>query len=163
MIVMGLDQSYTKSGIVILEKGNPNMIHYEKYSSDTNKDIFERAWDISQHICELVKIHHVEKVYIEGLAFGSRGNATRDLGGLQFTVVTQLRFAGLQVPVEIIAPTTLKKYATGNGGKTTKKEDMINALPPHIKNKFLVDLGVKKTTGLDDMADAFWLADLGVK
>ena len=107
----------------------------------------------------------VDIVVIEGLAFGSTGNVTRNLAGLQFTIINMLNTAHFvqQRPIiKIVPATTLKKFVTGDGGPNTKKAQMIEALDPKIREIFWDELGVRKTTGMDDMADAYHLAQYGL-
>lgn len=151
--ILGVDQSYTSSGICIIQSGE--LIHSEIYKTPKDEDIFVRAWNISEKVVALINEYDVEYVSIEGLAFGSvNANATRDLAGLQFLIVTKVRLV-LGIHVEIIAPTSLKKFATGSG-KATKK-DMIAALPPNVLETFRAQ-GFRVTTGLADLADAYFLA-----
>jgi len=81
-------------------------------------------------------------------------NVTPDLGGLQFVIISHLQEV-MKREVQIIAPLTVKKQATGNG--RAKKNEMIECLPSYNLNKFK-KLGYKKTTGLGDLADAYWIA-----
>jgi hypothetical protein len=83
------------------------------------------------------------------------GNATRDLAGLQFSIITKIKFI-LQMDIEIIAPPTLKKFATGSG--RASKIDMINALPPEVYEHFTKEKKWKKSSGLTDVTDAYFLA-----
>jgi Holliday junction resolvasome RuvABC endonuclease subunit len=83
-----------------------------------------------------------------------RGNATRDLAGLQFVIINKLRFKGTY-SVDIIAPNAVKKLATGNG--KAKKQELYEALPESTQKAF-DELGVKKTTGRYDLTDAYWIA-----
>ena len=83
------------------------------------------------------------------------GNATRDLAGLQFCIVSKIKFI-LNKDIAIIAPPTLKKSATTNG--KASKEDMIAALPSDILNTFTVIKNWKKSRGLTDVTDAYFLA-----
>ena len=152
MIVLGIDQSYNSSGIIVLE--GDTIIHSECFKSNKNFDRFGQAHEIATHIADLLDIHKPDIVAIEGLAFGMSGNVTRDLGGLQFVIVAHLQEVKKQ-PVKIVAPLTVKKFATGSG--KAKKEQMIESLPEYVLNNFLL-LGVKKTTGLADLADAYWIA-----
>jgi Holliday junction resolvasome RuvABC endonuclease subunit len=152
MKTMGIDQSYNSTGIVILENGK--MICAERFQSDNKKDRFGQAHQIALHIASVIDKFKPDTIAIEGLAFGMKGNVTRDLGGLQFVIVAHLQEVKKQ-HVEIIAPLTVKKYATDNG--RAKKEDMINSLPQIVLNEF-TDMGLKKTTGLSDLADAYWIA-----
>ncbi len=152
MIVLGIDQSYNSSGIVVLS--NENIIHSECFKSNKSFDRFGQAYEIAMHISKVLDKYEPDVVSIEGLAFGMKGNVTRDLGGLQFVIISHLQEVKKQ-PVKIIAPLTVKKFATGNG--RAKKNEMIECLPSNVSENFLA-LGVKKTTGLADLADAYWIA-----
>lgn len=154
MRYLGIDQSYTSSGIVIMDDDNV-LVHSEIYKTDKEQDVFTRAWNISEKAVALIKEYGVESVSIEGLAFGSvNANATRDLAGLQFLIVSKVRIVQ-GIPIEIIAPTSLKKFAT-TSGKATKK-DMIAALPGTVLEHFKSQ-GFRVTTGLADLTDAYFLA-----
>lgn len=157
MIVLGIDQSYNSSGIVVLK--DDVILHSECYKSDKSKDRFGQAYEIALHIANVLDTFKPDLVAIEGLAFGMKGNVTRDLGGLQFIIVAHLQEVKGH-PVKIIAPLTVKKVATGNG--RAKKNEMIESLPQYALDNFR-SLGVKKTTGLADLADSYWIAKTAVK
>lgn len=152
MRILGIDQSYNSSGIIVLE--GDVILHSECFKSNKDFDRFGQAYQIATHIADIVDTYKPDVIGIEGLAFGMRGNVTRDLGGLQFVIVAHLQEVKKH-PVKIVAPLTVKKFATGSG--RAKKEEMIESLPEYALNEFL-DLGVKKTTGLADLADAYWIA-----
>lgn len=152
MIYLGIDQSYTSSGIVVIE--GDNLVHVSVYKTPKTEDVFLRSWEISEHILEVIKTYKVDSVAIEGLAFGIRGNATRDLAGLQFSIVNKVRFIA-QKPIVIIPPLTLKKFATRDG--KAKKKDMMAAVPDDVMS-FMKSCGYKVTTGLTDLSDAYFLA-----
>jgi len=154
MKVMGIDQSFTSSGIIILN--NDDIIYAECFRTNKKNNRFNRAYEITVHITQLIAKYDPDIIAIEGLAFSMRGNATRDLAGLQFVIVTYLQEV-LNTEVDIIAPLTVKKFATGSGN--AKKEDMISHLPEDALDLFLAT-GVKKTTGLADLADAYWIAKI---
>jgi Holliday junction resolvasome RuvABC endonuclease subunit len=97
-------------------------------------------------------------VALEGLAFSKMGNATRDLAGLQFSIITYLRYV-CQYKTLIISPNTVKKTATGKGN--AKKEEMYEALPQEVKNLFK-DMNLKKTTGRYDLTDSYWIGKSAV-
>lgn len=152
MKVMGIDQSYRSSGIVILE--DDEIIHCEKYATVTEDDVYNRAHQLATHISLMYSKYQPDRVAFEGLSFGSTGNVTRDLGGLLFTAILFLRHKHGADP-QVIPPPTVKKIATGKGN--SKKEAVIDALPSKVRAEFDA-LGVKKTTGLADLADAYWIA-----
>ena len=152
MKILGIDQSYTSTGVVLLENGA--LLKGHKFSADKSVNRFAQAYEITIHLAGIVDEFKPDIIAIEGLAFGMRGNVTRDLGGLQFVIISHLQEVKGRV-IEIIAPTSAKKFATGSG--RAKKEEMIESLPESVHSYF-IGLGVKKTTGLGDLADAFWIA-----
>jgi len=86
-----------------------------------------------------------------------RGNATRDLSGLLFSIINVISHLHTFKNFRIIAPTQVKKTATGSG--KAKKKEMIAALPPDIL-KLFKDKNYKQTTGLTDLADAYWISQV---
>ena len=152
LTILAIDQSFTSSGIVLLWNGL--MIHCEKHITDPTQDIFTRAWDVAERVRLLAHEHNAGVIAMEGLAFGGVGNATRDLAGLQFVIATTMRFIH-DIPVVLYAPGTIKKLATGKGN--SNKDLLIDALPDSVRNAFDAT-GVKKTTGLRDLTDAYWIA-----
>ena len=152
MKIFGIDQSYTSSGLIVLD--DDEVVHAEKFVSDATKDKPARAWDIAQHIGQLVDKHKPDVVALEGLAFGMRGDATRDLAGLQFVIVCILRETHEKECI-VVSPRTVKKVATGNG--KADKMEMYDLLPQKIKNLF-EEMGVKKSTGMLDLTDAYYIA-----
>lgn len=151
MRVLGIDQSYTSCGVVILE--DDKVVQMEILKSPKAMDIFDRAKTIATLVSTFVMSQDMDGVALEGLAFGMRGSATRDLAGLQFTIVQYLRKH--HHDPEIITPKTLKKFAVGKGN--AKKEDLYEALPDDVK-EMIHEKGFKKTTGRYDITDAYWLA-----
>lgn len=152
MKILGIDQSYSSTGLVLIE-GN-NVIDFRKVTSDNSKEIYDRNWEIVSQIRDFIKATKPNKVGMEGLAFGMTGNATRDLAGLQHTIYVISRFID-NVGIDIVTPLSVKKFATGSG--KAKKEDMIAALPPDVASLF-TKAGFKKTTGLADLTDAYFIA-----
>lgn len=153
--ILGIDQSYTSSGLCVIA-GNGDLIDFCRYKTDPTQDTYARALSLALRVCEYITLHSPDEVKLEGLAFGIRGNATRDLAGLLFTVINVVKLKHPGVNCKVVAPTQVKKRATGTG--KAKKEDMIAALPVVVRAKF-EDSGVKKTTGLGDLADSYWIAN----
>lgn len=156
MKVLAVDQSYTSSGIILLDKGK--LSHAEIFSSDPDDDTFTRAWNVAKYIRSVANLHNPEYIVLEGLAFSKFGNATRDLAGLQYMIVCVLQFLeGYELI--IVSPNTVKKVATGKGN--SKKEQLLEALPKTVHQKFLA-IGAKKTKGLYDLSDAYWIGQTGL-
>lgn len=154
-LILGIDQSYKSTGYVVLTE-NGDIKDFGTFGTKIpDGDVFDRAAIVVARIIELVNEHKPALVGCEGLAFSMMGNATRDLAGLQFILVTQIRQTDFGAKLVIVSPNLLKKFATGDG--KAKKEAMASALP----DSFLAEIDkrkFKKSTGLYDIADAYWIA-----
>ena len=161
-IYIGLDQSYSNTGYVIIDDNGTTLKTGTINSPKTDGDIFARAkyiaMDIAMIVCEykecINNIWHTPIICIEGLSFGGFGSATRDLAGLQFMIINTLRDFAIN-DITVLPPTSLKKFALGKGKGS--KEDMLAAVPSDIYD-FLINTGYKKSKGLYDVVDAYWLA-----
>jgi crossover junction endodeoxyribonuclease RuvC len=93
---------------------------------------------------------NADLVVIEGPAFGSKTGHMHDRSGLWWLVVSALSHRGIAVAE--VAPTTVKKYATGkgNGPKGAMVDAASRRLPQVI------------TAGNDNRADALWLHAMGL-
>ena len=87
---------------------------------------------------------------MEGISYGSRGSsALADLAGLNFAIRMFLLIE--DVPFNILAPTSVKKFAVGNGAA---EKDVI------IASWKKVDRNISEVTEikLDDLADSYFIA-----
>lgn len=153
---MGIDQSFTSCGVVVLDKKS-KVVHSSTIKSPKTDgvDIFDRAWFIAEQVSNLINKFTPDRVGLEGLAFSKFGDATRDLAGLQFTLVNHLRHVHSYDNLIIISPNELKKFASTKGN--AKKEEMVDSLPKNVLESFQKQ-NFKKTTGLYDVTDAYWIA-----
>jgi Holliday junction resolvasome RuvABC endonuclease subunit len=151
---LGFDQSYTNSGFCVTDESGA-VIDFGTFKSAKAMDVYDRATAVAQFVIDTVNKHNVVHVNLEGLAFGIRGDATRDLAGLLFTIVIALRRSAPSVTMTVVPPTTLKKFATGTG--KSDKAAMISSVPAETLQRF-EDAKFKKTTGLADVCDAYWLS-----
>lgn len=151
--IMGIDQSFTSTGIVIQgHDGHLTYMTIETKKTDHPLEKFHRAIDISNQIVKLISDYDVTKVNIEGLAMGNiKGNANRDLASLQGVIVTHILEDTL-AEVNVVTPTSLKKFATGKGN--AKKEELFMALPPGVITEIEA---YPKSRGRFDVTDAYWL------
>lgn len=151
---IGIDQSYTSTGYCVVDESGA-VVDFGTFKSAKANDVYDRATQVATFVSDKVREHNAVAINLEGLAFGIRGDATRDLAGLLFTIITTLRRNNGAVPHGIIAPTSLKKFATGTG--KSDKAAMIAAVPQNVLDQF-TEAKYKKTTGLADLCDAYWLA-----
>ncbi|MGQ7243687.1 crossover junction endodeoxyribonuclease RuvC [Salinicola sp. V024] len=149
--IMGIDQSFTNSGIVIIDDGQ--MTYHEVIKSDKNQSRLIRAQSIAQRVLEIAIEYQIDSVRIEGLSLGSISSSTRDLAGLQFLILDRLTTIALEPA--IIAPTSLKKVFSGNG--RASKDDMLDAVPDAARAIFNK---IPKSRGRYDLADAYALASI---
>lgn len=153
-IIFGIDQSYRKCGVVILN--SDDITHMEIISANKELDIFDQATDVANKISGLITKFTPKIVGLEGLAYSSQGNRTRDLGGLFFTIILMLRYIHFFTDIPIVPPTTLKKFATGHG--RSKKKELHEALPENIKELIRNNGFTSIAKGREDITDAYWVA-----
>ena len=157
---MGIDQSFTSTGIVILNRFG-TVIFTEIIQTDKKLSDFQRSWNIFYRIYHIIQQYGIKYIGIEGLAFGKFGNATRSLAILQGVLVTNLLYlkelgstiTSVDTNVEIITPTTLKKFATGAG--RADKTAVIKNIPDYILKRWREQYHAKC---INDLADAYFLA-----
>ena len=157
MVYIGLDQSYTSTGYCVLN--DDEIIDFGTIKTDPSESIHRRAGTAAKGIVDVINNYPESKVSIEGLAFGIRGSATRDLAGLQFVIMDRIYNQTHVDDVLIITPKTIKKFATGSGGSAKKKvgkKDMFDSLPSDVQDLFKSKY--KPTSGLYDITDAYYLA-----
>lgn len=160
-IVMGVDPSFTNAGISIC--CGEELLYVECVKTSPDFDTYRRASAIADRILDVAKEHGVTHCVVEGLAmsFGrnNSSNAITSLSGLHYLVVDRLNIKN-NLPVQIVAPKSLKKFAVGTGN--AKKNQMMDGLPEDIYEQ-IYSAGYKRTTGLADAADAYWLAQYWIK
>lgn len=169
MLQIGIDQSYTSTGIVF--HNGTKVIEHAVISTKKTESHLEkmiRAREISNTTHHLIREHVMlrlqqnmddVKICIEGLSYGSSGKmaaANRDLAGLQFMMIDELLNSFDEEQIRIVAPTSLKKLATGKGN--AKKELLYECLESHNKDFFDEISCIPKTRGRLDLVDAYWLS-----
>ena len=114
-IYVGLDLSLTSTGIAIIHDGTATVrrITSKPKPKATTADQAERLDILVSQIISAIPPSDSTMVAIEGPSYGSSGSAAHILGGLWWLVRHSLRVEGLDVTV--VAPGTVKKYATGSG------------------------------------------------
>jgi crossover junction endodeoxyribonuclease RuvC len=147
--VLGVDSSLTATGVCWASPGSRPHVH--TYTTRANgKGVAPKLARLTLQVGRIAAAaSNSDVVMIEGLSFGSHGSATRDLAGLWWLAVAELETLG--VPLGVVAPSVLKKWATGRG----------NA------DKFAVAQAVSRLwpdvdLANDNEADALGLASIGL-
>lgn len=154
-IVIGIDQSYNSTGVCVMDSDRNVLELFTIKTPASVGDVFARATSLANQIAPLVGKYMPIGIGLEGLAFAMMGDATRDLAGLQFTIVNKLRYEYSYDSIVIPTPNTVKKLATGSG--KAKKEALYEALPEDVR-KLIEAKNYRKTTGMYDVTDAYWIA-----
>ena len=163
-IYVGIDLSYSSTGLVILDtKGE--LFHSEILSSKkvsglgkNSKADFDRAIGLAEHISEVIQTNF-EKfdnytgiiIGLEQYAYTPRAGHTYSIGELGGLVKYFLN-ENFTFPIPIAA-TQIKKYATNNG--RAQKADVMMG----IKDRWGVELRKEGSKNLsDDLSDAYVIA-----
>jgi len=154
---MSVDQSITCTGVCIFE--DEKLIHFECIKTTNDESNVARISYIASRLLDLFNEYKCDDFVTESLAYGSIGDATRNLAGLLFAIEVKLyEQLGIDT-VPKVTPTSVKKFATGYGGSAKKKvtkKDMMAALPEDVYNDFY-NAGYLRSKGLADLADAYFI------
>lgn len=117
MRILGIDPSLARTGIGVLDYGDPVTARAEIVEStgkraDTIRDRDTRLNGIADAVLAYATRSTV-LVVIESGAFSRVGGSNWDRAGLWWRIVHRIH--GRDLPVVAVAPTTLKKWATGSG------------------------------------------------
>lgn len=139
---LGIDQSLSSTGLVVLKNGLPKA---HKLTKTNSKWEHERSIHEVLRIVDSALLHFLpDLTLMEDYAY-NRGQRSatvlHELGG----VIKQGLWRA-SVPWKSIAPSEVKKFATGKG--TATKEEMIEAAQAEWP----------KCPNQTDIADAYWLA-----
>lgn len=175
-LIVGIDYSMTSPAISVDSKrfyalGDKKLIgSYENDTIfisrkpkdfDSQQERFNRlaSWAISIILQEQHNTSKNALVYLEGYSYGSKGKIF-EIGENTGQLKHSLWVMG--VPFEVVAPTSIKSFATQNG--RAKKEEMHDAWiergMPDLRNVFAL-----KKKGLyspiSDIVDSYWLSEYG--
>lgn len=179
MIIIGIDPSINCTGVcvydtlknshvyyMIISKSTKkmktfkndfvNIIDYEKRDSNKgeyqNKEFnkAENIYDICHELNCIINQYKPDLIQMEGISYGSHSSsALADLAGLNFAIRMMLIDNSLNF--NILAPTSIKKFAVGNGGA---EKDVIIASWKKLDKNISNISDIK----LDDLADSFFIA-----
>lgn len=142
---LGIDPSFTGTGIVLLNNGG--IIKQVFLSTPSTDSIYARVKTIQATIraqCDEMP----DLFVIEGISFASKGQAALQQGYLQYSIREYILYVLNQGFIDV-APTQLKKFATGKG-QCDK-----NLILKEVYKRWGYD------TDNDNLADAFVLAKIG--
>lgn len=178
MIVAGVDYSLTSPAICVhsgTEWSFSNCEFY--YMVKSNKfmeaekqfhptvypsfgDDIHRFDNLSSWSLNIISKHGVDRVFIEGYAFGAVGRVFQiaENAGLLKYLVSRVH----GIPYQSFAPTVIKKFATGKGN--ANKEKMYDAFFSETGVDIREKIGIIKTNQwnpVSDIVDAYYIAKYG--
>ena len=152
MILLSVDQSLNSTGAVLW---NGSVEEWRLFKPPKGLETVIKIRWIIDELRTYILQKSIEYVVIESLPYGANSTSVRPLAALYYFIYNLC--LDLQIPFAEANVSAVKKHATGFG--KAKKEQMIEQL--RIDNpklyKEIVEVGVKKTTGLADLADAYFI------
>ena len=154
-MILGIDQSLTHTGLCIIDKDKKIINAFGIKTNNKKLNQYERIAYIANEIEKVILDYKIEKINIEGLAFGVKGMTLQILAGLQYTILFIAN--RLNIEYEIIPPKTLKKKATGKGNATKKEMSEIIDILILIRLSELSEYKINSKL-MEDIVDAYHLA-----
>ncbi len=128
-----------------------------KLLSDVESDL-SRYDSISAWALDIILKYNCEQVALEGYSFGSKGKVFHIA---ENTGVLKYKFFQNSIPVDIIAPTTIKKYATGKGNadKTAMHESFKTETDRDLHDE-ITPLKKEVSNPVSDIVDSYYICKL---
>lgn len=131
-----------------------NMVgKYFEYTHD-----LDRYDKISTFFIERILERNIDRVYVEGYSMGSKG---RVFNIAENTGILKYRLWKYGVQCESVAPTVIKKFATGKGNADKEKMQTAFAEQNGIDIKFELGMTAKQWNPSSDIIDAYWICKYG--
>ena len=115
MRIIGLDLSLTAPGWYFCDTARPQNAQCGTWQPQ-GRGLDRMDWICRKVLHLLPEAGSGAQVILEGFAFGAKGAAVYEIAGFGYIVRLALRYRS--VPVLEVAPSQLKKYATGKGNAT---------------------------------------------
>lgn len=133
------------------------------WNASTTEGEVPRYIELSQWVLSVVKSTQPSVIVLEDYAFGAHGRITQ-LSENAGTLKVMLYKYYKSIPLHVVAPTTMKKFATGRGIAT--KDDIWAAFiqrEPHTEPwaKLCHPKALRIGSPVADIADAYFLAQYG--
>lgn len=133
------------------------------WSPSTTEGELPRFLELTEWVSRVVRETQPQHIILEDYAFSRAGRLTQ-LGENGGILKAELYRQHRSIPLHIVAPTSMKKFATGKGIAT--KEDVWAAFikhEPHAESwaKICHPKSEKITSPVADIADSYFLAQYG--
>ena len=140
----------------LFKEGNLNGENHKSFDCD-----MDRYDDISNWATTILDSQGVTKVFLEGYSFGSTGKV---FNIAENTAILKYNLWDLNIDIEILAPTTIKKFATGSG--RASKENMYDKFceenPKVGLRESLTPRSSNVINPVNDIVDAYYILKYGI-
>lgn len=153
-LLMSIDQSLNSTGIIIW-KDKPMWFLIKPTKEHKTDEAIHKIRNVIKELKSLVLEHGIDVIVIESLPYGVNSTSVRPLAALYYCIHNLCLDMGIEFHEANV--TAVKKFATGSG--KADKAQMINAAVVDAGPMFktILDAGIKKTTGLGDLSDAYFI------
>lgn len=154
-MLMSIDQSLSCSGYIIWDttSSDPSVRSWGVIKTPSGTEVIERLRSVMVTLDDLITVHQVTDIVIESLPYGARSTSVRPLAALYYFIHNLCVDRGVTFSEANVSG--VKKLATGKGN--ADKNSMIEyfALRDPELWSAVLSAGLKKSTGLADVADAY--------
>ena len=141
-------ESFQHDQVVILNYDKTETKKGEYQDNESNKSY--NIYRICSFIDHILTVFKPDLVQMEGVSYGSVGSAALvDLAGLNFAI--RMTLIQKDVKFNVIAPTSVKKFAVGNG--SAEKDVLIESWKKLDRN-----ISTISDIKVDDLADSYFIA-----
>ena len=113
---------------------------------------------LGRHISPTIGFRSINKIFIEGYSFGSKGQGLFQIA--ENCGILKYRLMNDKIPYETIVPSVIKKGATGKGN--ADKDKMYEAFCKDTKTNLKKVFDTEKVGNpISDIVDSFYIAKLG--
>ena len=125
------------------------------------KTDIERFDDIANWAMNILVEYKAEKVILEGYAFAATG---RVFNIAENTAILKYNMWDNYIDFEVVAPTTVKKFATGSGNASKEKmyESFVQENPRRDIKSLLIPRSDNIISPLNDVVDAYFILKCGI-
>ena len=134
---------------------NPNSLGLPFATWNNDQERYNAIATWAETTC---KLHSVEHVFIEGYSYGSTGRVfhiAENVGILKHVLWKA------SIPFAVIAPTVIKKLATGKGNADKQKMDVAFVNETGYNMKTLLGLTDKQWNPSSDIIDSYYICKYG--
>jgi len=150
---------YFRSNLARFDKFKKENVHGENHKTyDCDMDRYD---DIADWALSIMVDKGVKKAFLEGYSYGSTG---RVFHIAENTAILKYNLWDSKIIVDIVPPTTIKKFATGKGNSNKQKmhDSFVEENPSADLCSFLTPRSSNIISPVSDIVDAYFITKYGL-